>query len=60
MNLARVQSDYFQFFGKKLHIVIFLALGKAFSAGLSGLPLRSISWLIRHRNTPFYRECPVL
>ena len=60
MNLARDLSDYFQFFGRKLHIVIFLVLGKAFSPGLSDFPLQSISWLIRHRNTPFYRECLVL
>ena len=38
MNLARDLSDYFQFFGRKLHIVIFLALSKAFSAGLKAFP----------------------
>ena len=38
MNLTRDLSDYFQFFGRKLHIVIFLALSKAFSAGLKAFP----------------------
>ena len=38
MNLARDLSDYFQFFGRKLHIVIFLALSKVFSAGLKAFP----------------------
>ena len=38
MNLARDLSDYFQFFGGKLHIVIFIALSKAFSAGLKAFP----------------------